>query len=313
LTVLHDPSVATAPLEQRVAFLKSKNLTSEEIDIAIQRANSESTAPNQSIYQQPYRSQAQNHGAYTSGYWNVPPPPLPRRDWRDWFIMATVVGGIGYGAYEVVKRYVYPIIAPPTPAQLEQDKAAIDRSFEKAFAILDQLSADTEALKEAEKTRTESLDSTLLQVKSVINSFKDSSQKRDEEIRKTNEEVKSLRELIPRAIKAQEDNADVRLRDLIKEMQSLKTLVTNRINASQTAQTNGVSQHRDASVEGSTRVSNDVNSDSDSPATQGVFPDRTLRAMSSRAKIPAWQMAAVQQNNDNIANITSKATALEAS
>lgn len=28
---------------------------------------------------------------------------LPRRDWRDWFIMATVMGGVGYGLYFVAK------------------------------------------------------------------------------------------------------------------------------------------------------------------------------------------------------------------
>lgn len=28
---------------------------------------------------------------------------LPRRDWRDWFIMATVMGGVSYGLYFVTK------------------------------------------------------------------------------------------------------------------------------------------------------------------------------------------------------------------
>ena len=27
----------------------------------------------------------------------------PKRDWRDWFIMATVMGGVGYGLYTVTK------------------------------------------------------------------------------------------------------------------------------------------------------------------------------------------------------------------
>ena len=36
------------------------------------------------------------------------------------------------------KRYVYPMIAPPTTPQLEQDKKAIDGSFERAFSLLDQ-------------------------------------------------------------------------------------------------------------------------------------------------------------------------------
>ena len=36
--VLRDPSIATSTLEQRVSFLKSKNLTQEEIDVSIARA-----------------------------------------------------------------------------------------------------------------------------------------------------------------------------------------------------------------------------------------------------------------------------------
>lgn len=31
------------------------------------------------------------------------PTRLPKRDWRDWFIMATVMGGVGYGLYFVTK------------------------------------------------------------------------------------------------------------------------------------------------------------------------------------------------------------------
>lgn len=28
---------------------------------------------------------------------------MPKRDWRDWFIMATVMGGVGYGLYFTAK------------------------------------------------------------------------------------------------------------------------------------------------------------------------------------------------------------------
>jgi peroxin-14 len=28
---------------------------------------------------------------------------MPRRDWRDWFIMATVVSGVSYGIYSLGK------------------------------------------------------------------------------------------------------------------------------------------------------------------------------------------------------------------
>ena len=31
----------------------------------------------------------------------------PQRDWRDWFIMATVTSGVGYGLYTVAKVFEY--------------------------------------------------------------------------------------------------------------------------------------------------------------------------------------------------------------
>lgn len=34
----------------------------------------------------------------------------PKRDWRDWFIMATVMGGVGYGLYSVAKVFWILII-----------------------------------------------------------------------------------------------------------------------------------------------------------------------------------------------------------
>lgn len=36
----------------------------------------------------------------------------PRRDWRDWFIMATVTGGVSYGLYTVAKVGSCVIMCP---------------------------------------------------------------------------------------------------------------------------------------------------------------------------------------------------------
>ena len=37
--VLHDPSVASAPVEKKIAFLQSKQLTPDEIDASLSRAS----------------------------------------------------------------------------------------------------------------------------------------------------------------------------------------------------------------------------------------------------------------------------------
>jgi hypothetical protein len=108
LVVLQEPSVAAAPLDKRIAFLQSKNLTQEEVDIALARAGETSNspppqAPSSSNYA--YRQPPPPPPGYPPypGYWQPPPPEVPRRDWRDWFIMATVMGGVGYGLYFTAK------------------------------------------------------------------------------------------------------------------------------------------------------------------------------------------------------------------
>jgi len=241
--------------------------------------------------------------------------------------MATVVGGVGYGAYFVAKRYIYPLIAPPTPPQLEQDKASIDASFEKAFALLDQLATDTEELKASEKSRTERLDTALSEVEAVIGAMKDANRRRDDDSRRISDEVRSLRDLIPRAIKTQEETADARLKELGGEMRSLKTLLNNRVGGAQQQQqqqpqqsqpprsqssysfpqppqTNGATNLETApasssSADTAAKTTDEITQSKSTNAT----PDRSAtsspysRFSSGRsAAIPAWQMAAAKKS-----------------
>jgi len=157
---------------------------------------------------------------------------LPKRDWRDWFIMATVMGGVGYGIYFTAKRYIIPLISPPTPEQITQDKTSIDESFEKAFTLLDQLNTDTAALKAAEESRTTKLDASLGELESVLASLKASDRKREEDARRNADEIRSLRDLIPKALEAQKETSDSRLKELGTELKSLKTLLGNRVGSS---------------------------------------------------------------------------------
>lgn len=105
-SVLQDPSVASSPVENRIAFLKAKNLTEEEVHAALARAGGD-PAPAPSYAAPPAGPVQGQPPAYYGGYppygWQQPPPEVPRRDWRDWFIMATVVGGVGYGLYTLGK------------------------------------------------------------------------------------------------------------------------------------------------------------------------------------------------------------------
>ncbi|TGZ84913.1 hypothetical protein EX30DRAFT_392316 [Ascodesmis nigricans] len=247
ITFLQDPSVAASPLEKRVAFLQSKNLTPEEIDAALRRVGEAPAST--AITSTPRGSPPAGGSGYALPNYNpyfAPPgqqqPPVPARDWRDWFVMATITGGVGYGIYFLAKRYVVPLIAPPTPPQLESDKADIDRKFTEAFDILSTLQSDTAALKSAEEERKNRVDAALEEVESVVQDLKTASKRREDESKRVGDEVRSLRDLIPKALEGQKDSQKKALEDLQSELQSLKSLVINRT-AAQRPQfaTNGVS------------------------------------------------------------------------
>lgn len=246
--------------------------------------------------------------------------------------MATVMGGVSYGLYQVAKRYVVPLIAPPTPPQLEADKAAIDTSFERAFALIDTLASDTAALKDSEAARTERLDTALTEVETVIQELKSASRRREEEHYRINMEVKGLKDLIPKAMDTQKENLDKRLVELNEELKSLKKLMGQRMapatgnpvssmphqyGRAGSAQpsgnsTSGVSNASGPSIAGigSTMGMQSVSGASDNAASKTAAGSEagtptasrtstpfTAGIPAGRAAIPAWQMAAANKTS----------------
>ncbi|OAA67362.1 peroxisomal membrane anchor protein [Niveomyces insectorum RCEF 264] len=257
---LQDPSVSASTPESRVAFLKSKNLTPEEISAALARAGFDggngtagpgayavaaqhpqgaqvaSQQPPPYGHNSPY-GPPPNFPPY--GWQPSPPPPPPRRDWRDWFIMATVVGGVGYGLFSMTKRYIYPLVAPPTPDRLAQDKEAIDAQFARAFALVEQLAQDTEALKTAEQARTERLDQALANLEAVLTDLQTASKRREDDAARLRDDVRGLKDALPRALDTQREVTDGRLREVNTELKGLKTLLGQRLAASSSSSGGG--------------------------------------------------------------------------
>lgn len=223
-----------------------------------------------------------------------------------------------------LQRYISPLIAPPTPPQLEQDKQAIDESFEKAFSLLDQLAKDTEALKVSEQARTERLDTALTEVESVINELKSSSRRREEESRRMSDEVRGLKDLIPKAMEAQKETTDTRLQELNTELKSLKKLMGQRMNPVPTSGVTGSSfnrytgnpttggpQAQSPSMTGTpatgalpssevvtpkpASVSNPLGSESTTSFQARSSSPFGAGVSSGRSAIPAWQMAAANK------------------
>lgn len=341
---LQDPSVATAPLEKRIEFLKSKNLTQEEIDLSLARAATDASAqpaPSQNTPYYPPTSQ-QVRGPPGPRYpypynpygdWQPPPPPEPpKRDWRDWFIMATVVGGASYGLYVLADRYIKPLIAPPTPPQLEQDKAAIDEQFNKAFALLDTLSSDTAALKEAEEARTERLDNAITDIESIIAELKAANMRREDDSRRMEAEIKTMKESLPKSIDSVRDASERQLKELSTELGSLKLLMGNRLGGGSSTfagSGQGIPRTQPGQLPSSSSAATTPSTESapstnpnpprstpsfSSPASQfsssTTVPAATTQSRpgpgaqygssssTNKAAIPAWQMAAANKAKD---------------
>ena len=221
-----------------------------------------------------------------------------------------------------------PLIAPPTPPQLEQDKSEIDASFSRAFTLIDQLSTDTSAIKSAEAERTEKLDTALREVESVVSELKNTSKRREEDGRRIADEVRALKDLIPKALEGWKADGDGRLKDLGTELNSLKKLVGNRVGSgasqvplsrpygsaySERAIGSGSSTSRDPSVPGlqpfkdsmSEKQEDSMTSTETSESTPGVnIPKKDVSSSlnfaskpGGRAAIPAWQMAAAESKS----------------
>ncbi|KAF5555983.1 hypothetical protein FMEXI_1284 [Fusarium mexicanum] len=330
---LQDPSVASSSVENRISFLRSKNLTQEEIDVALARTGGSGppapSAPYPSAPAGPPPGQ-QYYPPYPQHAWQPPPPP-PRRDWRDWFIMATVVGGVSYGLYELGKRYVYPMVAPPTPEKLEQDKKSIEDQFDRAFTLVEQLAKDTESLKNAEKERTEKLDAAIADLETVMTDLKAANRRREDDATRIRDEVQSLKDAIPKALENQKGLTDNRLKEINTELTSLKTLVSQRMTTPSsstgssnmntymrgTAGTVGASGSSSAATPAAststpaTKTNGEkatVESATTTPAAEvpkPTFPSAPqlnrssspLANMTGKKSIPAWQMAMANQND----------------
>jgi peroxin-14 len=244
---------------------------------------------------------------------------IPRRDWRDWFIMATVMGGVGFGLYVTAKRYIIPLIKPPTPAQLSQDKESIDESFARAFAALEALEGDTKLLKEAETARTARLDAALAEVEAVVAAMKENDRKREDDSRRNTDGIRAMKDSVPRALESQKNSTEAKIKDLATELKSLRTLMGSRLgtapahrqtpsngttpaNGGLVAPTNGVNGHSPATTPAATTPAAVETSDP-TPAAPAKQPSPVASSFprfgtGKAMAIPAWQMAASKKADE---------------
>jgi peroxin-14 len=212
-----------------------------------------------------------------------------------------------------------PLVAPPTPEKLEQDKKSIEEQFDRAFSLVEQLAKDTEDLKKAEQQRTDRLDGALSELETVMTDLKAANRRREDDAQRVRDEVQALKDSIPKAMNNQKDLTDNRLREINGELASLKTLVTQRMNSNPVSAPINPLRTPSATptTAGPAAASKpDVPADGAStPAKESPRPAaRPGSGLSSgntgaKASIPAWQMALANQNEG--ASSTSKSAKVE--
>lgn len=105
----------------------------------------------------------------------------------------------------------------------------MDEQFEKAFATIEQLSKDTEVLKASEQERTEKLDKIITELESFMHDTKSAGRRQEDETDRLRNEMKSLKDVIPKSLNANKDFTDGRLREIANEVKSLKALISQRM------------------------------------------------------------------------------------
>lgn len=205
VTFLRDPSVAQSPLAKRLQFLESKGLTPAETDEALRQASS---GPFGGSYGG--RMEQQQRGRYGNA-------EEVARDWRDWFIMTVIGGGVGYLAISLARvrvpsarlftaelnrrhaqKYLMPALQPPTQTDLEEAQSALAQKYDEAAAILSTLQVETDALKGEMTAQSAKVDGAVKEVRDAMETCMKGETERDEEMEKIKEEVDALKELLPR-------------------------------------------------------------------------------------------------------------------
>ncbi|GAA5989962.1 hypothetical protein JCM10908_002398 [Rhodotorula pacifica] len=271
VSFLVDPQTASSPLAQRIAFLESKGLNQNEIQLALQQANN-SAAPGG-------------------------PPPLPRaavgpygssmspyaggfeyqRDWRDWFVMAVVGGGVSWLAVKLAQKFLVPHLQPPTETDLEASQKALEAKYDEAALLLQTLRESTDAVATSLDEQRAEIDKELEEVREAVKEMREGEKKRDEWARNIGRQVDEMAKSLPGLLDKQASAQSSSLSDLQTELRSLKSLLIAR------RPTGPTGLPSSSSISSSSR--NLSSSSATTPSSSGSLPFAI-----KPPGLPAWQL-----------------------
>ncbi|CAH7690596.1 peroxisomal membrane anchor protein conserved region-domain-containing protein [Phakopsora pachyrhizi] len=283
VSFLRDPTVADSPLTKRISFLESKGLTQSETDEALRRASTIPTIP------QPIMSRGGRYGN----------PTEIERDWRDWFVMTVIGGGVGYLFTKLAKKYLVPALQPPSQTELEEAQARLEERYDEVSELLQAIRSDTETVKGEVKEQSQKLNDTVKSVELAVEECLSGEAKRDKEMLIVQEEMEALRDAIPQMLEKNKEAQTAAILDLQTELKSLKSLLAVRT----TPATTQVS----AQPQSSTIFPSQGPLTGTIPSTFGLQPSASALSRFTNNRpigIPAWQLANAPVNGDSrISNV----------
>ncbi|GAA6002653.1 Pex14p [Rhodotorula paludigena] len=231
VSFLRDPSTASSPLAQRIAFLESKGLSQPEIEQALQQAGPAPPGPGASGYPGPTSSltrYAGGPGARAGMYGPGAMVAEYQRDWRDWFIMGVVGGGIGWLTVKLAQKFLVPHLQPPSETDLEASQRALEAKYDEAAALLRTLQESTDAVAQSLDVQKADVEKELDEVRRAVSEMREGEKKRDEWAKNVGRQVDDMVKSLPSLLDKQASAQTSSLADLQTELKSLKSLLIAR-------------------------------------------------------------------------------------
>ncbi|GAA5915277.1 peroxisomal membrane protein PEX14 [Sporobolomyces salmoneus] len=216
VSFLRDPSTASSPLAQRIAFLESKGLNQQEIEQALQAANGGPLVMS-------------SHGNAGMGMRGARAGQREfERDWRDWFIMSVVGGGVGWLAVKLAQKFLLPSLQPPSESDLVASQKALEAKYDEAASLLSTLQKSTDQVFDSLDQQRETVERELDEVKKVVEEMREGERRRDEWSKGVQRQVDEMAKNLPTLLEKHSSTQSTSLNDLQSELKSLKSLLIAR-------------------------------------------------------------------------------------
>lgn len=263
---LKDPSLADADPTKKVEFLRLKGLSEAEISEALKQAK-EASPTSQTISSAP---EAQN-----TTYEH--PPPIPERDWKDYFIMATTTALVGYGLYWLFQNVLVPSVAPQLLDALEREKDEISREFERVEKLVEKLDAERTEREQKDAEMSQKLDNVIERVEKLVSAQEELLQKNSDDIKLVKMEIDGIKSAQKVAGLSMERVMEGKLSQIGSELALLSKLV-------------GRKESRSVLSVGQIPSAKDILGAREKSQTPPPQPSSASSQELDRSGIPEWQM-----------------------